>query len=74
MIILQSNLEVYHNGIICNLVYAVVSIVVGICDSIGYWDYLILRISVINDIRYYNVRIRLGKGLDDIILVLVDGY
>jgi len=30
--------------------------------------------SGINAIRYYNVRIRFDKGLDDIILVLVDGY
>ena len=37
-------------------------------------DYLILIVSGINDIRYYNVRIRFEKGLDDIILVLVDGY
>ena len=42
---------------------------VSICDCIGYWGYLILIISGINGIRYYNIRIRLGMGLDLVLLM-----
>jgi len=38
-------LGVYHIMVLQILVYMVVSAVVGICDSIGYWYYLMLLIS-----------------------------
>ena len=67
-------LGVYHIMVLQILVYTVVSAVVGICGSIGYWYYLILLMSGVISINYWNGSIRLGKGLEYTILVLVDGY